>query len=216
MIPTKLPTYKPAELEQKAESFLKNALGEIEIPVDVDLLIELRGDADLDYWPGLKPNHSVLGAVFIDADTQRSLVVIDEGLADNESQRNRYRMTVAEELGHLVLHGNVIRQLSDVNDFRQLQRHPQWNEIERNAKRFAAAVLMPGSVLLTEANAVYRLLVKHAGYGNFAVVQKYLKNQLASRFEVSPETMGYRLDEWPMKINTKVESAMQAGLDYLG
>jgi hypothetical protein len=215
VIPDKLRIYTVAELESMAETFLKESIGVVTMPIDVELLIESRDDADLDYFPGLKPNHGVLGAVFFDLDTQRFLVVVDDGLADSDSQRNRYRMTVAEELAHLVLHGDVIRQMSDVDDFRTLQSHPDWKKIEANARRFAAAVLMPGSVLLVEANAVYSKLVKTAGYNDLDAIQKYLKNLLASRFEVSPESMGYRLNEWPMRIMAKVEVSMDARLAYL-
>jgi hypothetical protein len=54
VIPATLPIFSVAELEKKAEAFLRSAVGEILIPVDVDLLIESRADADLDYWPGLQ------------------------------------------------------------------------------------------------------------------------------------------------------------------
>ncbi len=215
MIPANLPVYPVAELERKAESFLKAAVGNIAIPIDVEFLVESRDDADLDFYPGLKPNHGVLGAVFLDLETRRFLVVVDDKLADDASQRNRYRMTVAEELAHLVLHGDIIRQMSDVDDFKRLQNHRDWNKIEGNARRFAAAILMPGSVLTVEANAVYAELVKVAGYDNFDAIQKFLTTRLADRFKVSFQTMGIRLKEWPMKIMEKVKASMDARLDYL-
>jgi len=216
VLPAKLPSYTVAQLERLAESLLRDSFGDhMAVPVDVEFLLESRDDVDFDFWPGLSANHQTVGAVFFDLDQQRFLVVIDEALADDEPRRNFYRMTVAEELGHVVLHGDIIRRLESIDDFRLLHRHGQWEEIERNAKRFAAAVLMPGSVLVQESNKVYGELVKHAGFGNVEVIQKYLRNQLAKRFEVSPQSMGYRLNEWPMKINAKVEAAMAAQLDYL-
>ena len=65
MIPATLPTYTVAQLETKAESLLKEYFGDAEFPVDVDLLVELRDNTELDYWPGLQKNHGVLGAVFL-------------------------------------------------------------------------------------------------------------------------------------------------------
>lgn len=215
MIPEKLPKFSVKQLEQMAASFLKSAVGSITIPVDIELLVESRDDAELDYFPGLSPNHGVLGAVFFDLDTKRFLVVIDDRLADNDVQRSRYRMTVAEELAHIVLHGDVIRQMTDVNDFKRLQNHRDWKDIEGNARRFAAAVLMPGSILQVEANAIYAELVKAVGFGNLDAIQKWLTTRLASRFEVSFQTMRIRLNEWPMKIMAKVEASMDARLEYL-
>lgn len=213
MIPQKLPTYNVSTLEELAEDCVKKTFGQIEIPIDVDRLLESQPDTVLEIWPGLSANHKICGVVFVDQNSGEFLVQIDDKIADRN--RNRYRMTVAEELGHIVLHGQIIRGVRDLDDFRALQRHPQWHEIERNAKRFAAAVLMPRSILIREADRLYREMVSKVGYGNSAAVQKYLKSLLADRFEVSVESMGYRLNEWPMKIMAKVESAINDRVDHL-
>jgi Zn-dependent peptidase ImmA (M78 family) len=87
--------------------------------------------------------------------------------------------------------------------------------MDRNAKRFAAAVLMPGEQVSREAEQVYSKLVRAAGFGDVAAVKKYLASQLAKQFEVSPQAMTIRLREWPMKIEDRVDQAMRAQLDYL-
>ena len=124
-------------------------------------------------------------------------------------------MTVAEELAHVVLHETVIKQVVTIDDFRQLQRHKMWHDAERNAKRFAAALLMPPEELLRESNRIYRELVRAAGYGDVEAVKKYLCSHLAKNFEVSIRAMSIRLGEWPMRVNDKVEEAMGARLETL-
>ncbi len=205
------PTYNDPQLEDKARKLLDQRLGaDFVIPIDVELVLERLQGVVLDFWPALKANHQVEGMVCRDTATGELCVFIDE-----ELYRNRSRMTVAEELGHIVLHRSVIEQVASPEDFLELQRHPLWHRMDRNAKRFAAAVLMPGDKVVEEAAALYPKLVRVAGFGHPQAIINQLAAQLAKRFEVSPQTMGYRLKEYPMKLVQRVEEAMKDGLDYL-
>ena len=216
MIPEQLPNYAVKELEREATEFLRKALPQgVQIPIDVDFLLETREGVDLDYWPKLEANHGVVGAVLRDLDSDCFLVYVDEDLADADHRRNFYRMTVAEELAHVVLHAEVIKQVVTIDDFRQLQQHKMWYQAERNAKRFAAALLMPPEELLRKSNRIYSELVRTAGYGYVEAIKKYLCSRAAQLFEVSPKTMSFRLGEWPMRVNKKVEEAMDARLETL-
>jgi Zn-dependent peptidase ImmA (M78 family) len=123
-------------------------------------------------------------------------------------------MTVAEELAHLVLHRQIIDQMREPKAFRELQQHYRWHEMERNAKRFAAAILMPGESVAREARSVYRQLVKAVGFKNVPAVQNHLATLLAKRFEVSVQAMRFRLTEWPMRVFDHVKEAMESGLEY--
>jgi len=209
-----LPTYDVATLERKAAEFLRSRFGQdVPIPVDVDLLLEQTTGVDLDVWPALRDNHGLEGMICRDATSGELVVYVDEWLADNRP--TRYRMTVAEELGHVLLHRAVIEKIDSPATFHELQKHPRWFEMDRNAKRFAAAVLMPGEQIAREAGQVYSKLVRAAGFGDVAAVKKYLAAQLAKQFEVSPQAMTIRLREWPMKIEDRVDQAMRAQFDYL-
>jgi hypothetical protein len=198
-----------------AREFLGQHFGsDIIIPVDVDLLVERVDGVDLDYWPGLRANHGIEGMIARDPKTSLLFVFIDDKLAD--TQPTRYRMTVAEELGHLVLHTKMIDQVQTPADFKQLQQHYRWKQMERNAKRFAAAILMPGDALMLHAERLYPRLVKVAGYGNAPAILGQLAVTLAKKFEVSTQTMEYRLDEWPIRLKARVEEAVRNRLDFLG
>jgi hypothetical protein len=87
--------------------------------------------------------------------------------------------------------------------------------MERNAKRYAAALLMPGKYLSASAAEVYSELVSHAGTDNPEAVKKWLRTLLAKKFEVSETAMHHRLGEWPMKIYERIEQALRDGLPYL-
>jgi hypothetical protein len=215
VIPAKLPTFTVAELEGMAASFLRNAMPQgVQIPVDIDLLLERQG-VDLDYWPNLKSIHGVAGAVLRDTNSNSLVIYIDQEIADEDSGKNFYRTTVAEELGHVVLHGTAIQQVVEMHDFRQLQRHSMWHQAERNAKRFGYSLLMPQEELLRESNQIYPKLVLVAGYGDGEAIKMHLCSQLARKFEVSHKTMSIRMTEWPMRINEKVDQAIRSRIETL-
>lgn len=209
--------YTAAELERMASAYLVQRLGaDFTIPIDVELLAE-RGGLDLDIRRGLQELHEVLGGVFRDADSGQLLVYIDERLADDESPRGRarYRMTVAEELAHVHLHSDAIDEVRSPSDFVALHRHPSWNEFERNAKRFAALVLMPTRRLMPEAREIYPSLVHTAGTRNKPAIKRWLCEALARRFEVSHAAMHISLGGWPASVYVHVEQALDDDLDYL-
>ena len=131
-------TYQPKALEQPQEfdieRFYENAL---------EALTSVRGDyQDL----GL-PVHG-----YTDSDQQIS--VVDTALAENRSKRNRFRATVAHEVGHAVLHVKQFRRRKEILRFThdcedvslRMYREdeiPAYANPEWQAWRFAKALLMP-------------------------------------------------------------------------
>ncbi len=208
------PTYEVRELEQRAEQFLaEHSEQPLSIPVDVDLLLERLPGVDLDIWRDLRDTHRLEGMVMREPETGKLFIFIDEWLADN--QPTRYRMTVAEELAHLILHRELIGQINRPGDFRELQQHYRWHTMERNAKRLAAAVLMPAKFIVDESNLLYPRLVHTAGYDNPEAIRRTLAAALAKKFSVSTQAMTIRLKEWPMKVYERVDEALQERMDYL-
>lgn len=222
-------TYSVTELERMAHDYVTRHLGSaIPIPIDVDHLVEQAEGLDLDYYPKLQANHGVLGGVWRDIDSGGIYIFIDQDLADDDRPNSwaRYRMTVAEELAHLQLHRVLIEGVASPGDFKALHSHAQWDEIERNAKRFAAAILMPSSALARESARVYEEIVGQptirsqlhkdgASTQWLEPIQKWLCDALAKRFEVSNLSMTHRLTEWPAKIAERLERSLEMDSDTL-
>jgi len=213
-----LRTYSAQELEHIAEGYHKKSGNDFYIPVDIELLLELEG-IDLDIWPGLQANHKLLGMILINPETKKFMVYIDANLADYSAQRNRYRMTVAEELAHFLLHKEAIQFVCHPDDFRYLQSHAKWYECERNAKRLAAAPLMPASYLIEDARKEYPKIINalpsQYQYSNPSAVKNTLVSNLAKKYEVSFQSMQIRLDEWPVRVLQKIDDAMNSQLTFL-
>ncbi len=47
------------------------------------------------------------------------------------------------------------------------------------------------------------------------MVQKYIRNLLADKYDVSVSAMNYRLENWPVNVVDKINQAMQEKLDFL-
>ncbi|MGE3109309.1 MAG: ImmA/IrrE family metallo-endopeptidase [Phycisphaerales bacterium] len=94
----------------------------VEGPLGVRLAVTDFGDAE----------DIILGAAF----TRANEIRINESLSDHEE---RWRFTLAHELGHLVLHGKVADEFRDGARLEELVEA----RVEREANRFAGALLAP-------------------------------------------------------------------------
>ena len=85
------------------------------------------------------------------------VVGIDGKIADGNERH--YNVVVAEELGHIMLHRRIINQLESVEDFLELQRHPDWQLLDKDARSFGAAVLMPRLQFIEETRQQVQALL---------------------------------------------------------
>ena len=211
-----LETYTAAELERFARQQLQGLkkLRHFSIPVDIEAIVENLG-IEIEVKRGLKEHHNIWGMIAVDLDTNGLVILVDDKLLDLDHLRKIYRMTVAEEFAHSLLHKNAIENVRSVEDFTALQNHPEWHKHDRNAKRLAAALLMPAEYVLNDSRRLYKQMVEIAGYGSPEIIKKYIANELAEKYEVSVQAMKYRLTEWPVNVDGKVDLAMRDKLDFL-
>jgi len=102
------------------------------IPIPIDVWIETAlnirfGVTDLSYL-----GEDVLGAAFV---RDREILVSDRVL----DHIGRFRFTCAHELGHVLLHKKHAAVFHETQEL----PHPDATRLERQADRFAAAILMP-------------------------------------------------------------------------
>ena len=138
---------------------------------------------------------------------------------DQDSQQRRARMTLAEEFAHILIHGPAIRHVKSPKDFCLIHSHPKWPIFDRNAKRLAAALLMPARTIIKDSGEWYSKVISvlppDMRYANPAAVQKMVISKLADKYDVSFLSMQIRLGEWPIKVLEKIEEAMRQEMDFL-
>lgn len=210
-----VPIYQATAIEHRVRQLLTDTFGEpLELPIDVEIILESMPGVFFDIWPHLKENHCVEGMVCRDTLTGELCVFVNQELADDYRYHSRYRMTVAEELAHVILHREIIEQVTSPEDFVEIQRSRHWHAMDRNAKRYAAATLMPGDSVRKSARALYPRLVAIAGYRNSSAILGTMTAKLAEDFMVSQQAMRIRLKEWPVNVEASVIQAMKDELDY--
>jgi hypothetical protein len=109
----------------------------------------------LEPMTGVRADYQDLGLpVHGYTDSDQKISVVDTSLAENPSQRNRFRATVAHEVGHAILHVGQFRRRKEVLRFThdcedvslRMYREdeiPAYMNPEWQAWRFAKALLMP-------------------------------------------------------------------------
>lgn len=103
---------------------------------------------------------------------------------NNRQSHRRQRFTIAHEVGHLCLHkGDVIVDNGVRVNYRDERSATATVKEEREANAFGAALLMPADCV---EDAVRSLLAS-------GTPKSMVAADLARRFEVSEEAMGYRL-----------------------
>ena len=211
-----LRTYDIPELERIAHEELRK-LHSITIPVDIENLIEqvYQDKIEIDVKRGLKEHYNIWGMVGPELDQGKIIIFVDDQLLDLDHLYKIYRMTVAEEFAHILLHGKAIEKVKNIEDFKTIQNHPSWHEHDRNAKWLAAALLMPPGYILDDSRKLYKQLVSTASFGDPTAIKKYIRNLLADKYHVSVSSMEYRLANWPVNVMDKIDQAMQDKLDFL-
>lgn len=184
------------------------------IPVDVDLLAEAHLGLQILAVPGLQKSFGVYG-VFRKWPEGHFDLVIDEDIMDRRP--NLYRFTIGEETGHYVLHRHHFATARTIEDacrvYVDLREHHE--VIDRNARWFSSAVLMPRSNIEAAAARYYPAMVQAAGFSNPEAIVSTLTSKLAREFSVSCEAMRYRLQGFPCKVHDAVRKAVAMGRSNL-
>lgn len=211
-MPGAYPRYTVRELERIGAQILQQRFPEgASIPVDIDYIVDTEPGVSIDTAPGLR-ECGVAGAVVAYPEEGRFTIFIDEQVADGNAVF--YRFTLAEEYAHLILHRGVLEQVRSLDDAVSLHdAEEDYKILDRNAKRLASIILMPTESLRQDARARFARL-RAAGLGVEELAEK-LTIQLAQRYNVSVMTMGIRLTNWPLSLQTRVQQAFRAGLKEL-
>ena len=210
-----LRTYTIEELERIAYEEIKKLDDKLTIPVDIEEIVENFHDIEIDVHRGLKDNNHTWGMVVRDLDRDKFVILVDDALLDSDHLRKIYRMTIAEEFAHILLHCEAMKKVENIEDFKTLHNHGNWHKHERNAKWLAASILMPYEHILNNSRELYKQIITKVGFANSEAVKKYLANILAEKYEVSVSPMKYRLENWPIEITKKIDEAMKNKLDFL-
>jgi Zn-dependent peptidase ImmA (M78 family) len=184
-----IPNYNNVDIKKFADNIIEE-FG-TELPIEIDLIIEKKFEIDLIPINGLKQISST------DAYLSRNLKEIG---FDPEVTNKRIRFSLAHELGHFVMHRDIISSIR-INDYTEwkstLKEIPGWfwGKIEKQANQFAGFLLAPRDLII-QTISDYLSIIREAYKiipNDIESIQQYLAIPLSKRFLISEEAMRIRL-----------------------
>ncbi|MFZ3209843.1 MAG: ImmA/IrrE family metallo-endopeptidase [Geobacteraceae bacterium] len=171
------------------------------LPVPIEEIVEFQLKLDIIPMPGLLKGFEIDG--FLSRDF--SSIYVDDFIQGN--RLTRYRFTLAHEVGHLVLHRELLDKIAtfgDVDSWREFVKNlgSDKGNYEYQGYTFAGCVLVPKHHLVAkvrqclpeidaEIATAKKAGVLRAAYLDFAV--NMLSDKLAGQFDVSSEVIQRRI-----------------------
>jgi len=143
----KAPFIPKDELVRQAEAFLGRHHASRKLPVPIEEIVEFGLRLDIVPVPGLQSSFDVVAYITHD----RKEIRVDQYVL--ESRENRYRFSLAHELGHLVLHPDLFEYLHFDNiaawkaAITDSIPEREYRFLEWHANCFAGLILVPQSEL---------------------------------------------------------------------
>lgn len=181
-------------LKDQAAAVLSRSKYATRFPVAIELIVEQ------DFKMDVVPIRGLQGSFNIDAfiSSDMSTISVDEFVLEN--RLNRYRFSLAHELGHRVLHSEILQSMDfdSVADWKsQITQFPEraYGFLEYQANTFANCLLVPSKKLDEQFDkAIHR--IKSAGLSPTKFPDECLDaiaTELGKQFEVSREVILNRL-----------------------
>jgi hypothetical protein len=164
------------------------------IPTPIEEIAEIKCGLDIIPLPGLRDLLEIDG--FISSDL--SSITVDQFVL--ERRLNRYRFTLAHELGHLYMHRDIYTELQfgTLNEWKQFQREADeadYNWLEYQAYAFAGLVLVPTGHLKAQFQSAAEA-AERIGFSQQSEPEaflEYVTESLREVFQVSDAVIAKRL-----------------------
>ena len=146
-LPIKRLSYR--DIGQKAREFLQTYHPDLSLPIPIEEIAESKLSLNITQEQNLKKDYDI--DAFLTSDL--STIFIDFDLYMRFEERTR--LTIAHEIGHLVLHGDMFKQLKinttkDLNAFVSQTTDEEYRWLEYKAYSFANQLLVPSELLIQE------------------------------------------------------------------
>ncbi|MEX0866674.1 MAG: ImmA/IrrE family metallo-endopeptidase [Pirellulales bacterium] len=184
------------DLKLRAADVLRSSSCGDQIPVNIELIVERDYDIEIVPIPGLQTAYGIDAFISNDLAT----ITVDESVLENRI--NRYRFSLAHELGHRVLHQGIFSKIefasiTEWKDFAVSIPAKEYGYLEYQANTFANALLVPQVNLQDEFDKSIEL-VRQAGLDPYEardVCLDSISTHLGKTFQVSSTVMSLRIEK---------------------
>lgn len=187
-----IPFLRDDEIRARTDRFRIQRWGE-KIPVDVELIAEKN--LNLLMIPIADLRYRAHAEAYLSSDLKE--IVYDPSIPEV-----RIRFSIAHEIGHLVLHSELIRKLrpGSYDEWKELQRGlPDviWGRAEYQAREFAGRLLVPPQQLIQALRELQPLIQQAKVIApdlEIPVIKDLVSPKLAKKFYVSDQVIARRMD----------------------
>jgi hypothetical protein len=183
----KAPYLSSKDIKLIADKFRLEYWGE-EIPVDIEIIADQKLNIKIIPIPDLIKLASVDALITSKWDT-----VFTDRFFYFERE-NRFRFSLAHEIGHFILHKEIyeslrIKNIEDYNDFFDNMSQDDYRFFESQANRFANYLLIPTDRLEKEIKDIIENDEKYKIFKEKESKINYLSYSLCNKFKVSEKSM---------------------------
>ncbi len=183
------------ELQATAEAVCREYDKENPLEVDIERTLESRYQLTIDIV-ALDPACGVEAFLNLPAKT----IYIDVNLADLDYNEHRYRFTLAEELGHFLLHAELFEGVESLADYTKVYLSipdDDFSRFELDAKALAGMILMPEKTFLERLvhhrDTRLKKLGASASSSALSILVSQVGRELIKDFNASEASVRHRL-----------------------
>ena len=200
----KAPYLRRTDISKQADELRQRLLPQGTLPVPVLDVAEFDLGLELDPRANLRRTGDIDALLLGDLKT----IVVDRDVFMDRRAENRLRFSVAHEIGHLILHGELYRNLRHANleawrQFIKAMPEREYGWLESHAYEFAGRFLVPPMPLKECFNDAIEI-ARNAGFTEWDASGEtalgFIANHICRRFGVSAEVITRRLrieEFWP-------------------
>lgn len=189
-----------AEIGKYADNFRKLYCNPIDVlPVPIEKVIEFKLKIDIVPVFGLRERAGIESYIQKDLKT----IGIDSQIYGDERYSKRYRFTLAHEIGHRVLHSDIIGSIDFKNEDEWIEFYSNNNDedvewFERQAHQFAGCLLVPREHLLKYVSDLKNNIKESANKvqqieDKFDYISTAVSKKICDNFAVSHEVVKHRI-----------------------
>jgi Zn-dependent peptidase ImmA (M78 family) len=186
-----IPFISDEAIRQRADEFREQCWGK-KLPIDIELIVERNLNILIIPIPDLR--YHAHTEAFLSGD-------LKEIVYDPQTSEVRTRFSIAHEVGHFVLHKEIIAKLrpTSYEDWKEIQQtipDAFWGRVEYQAREFAGRLLVPRELIIAELKAL-QPLIEQARVAipdlEIPAIKEHISPKLAKRFHVSDEVIERRM-----------------------
>lgn len=177
------------DINNYANKFLATYNKDNIIPLPIEEIVEFKLGINLLLIPGLQSGCGFSGFISSDMKT----ITVDEELYSHPKNQNRYRFTLAHEVGHSVIHRDILEEANydNIDGFHAFisSLGKEHSGYEFHAHSFAGLILAPQNLLLNDLKMHLVNLLEEEP----SMIPTYLGYSLSSKYKISSSAIQTRL-----------------------